>query len=93
MRHEAPKRRDPNMMLSDALADGWQTVETLPLSGEGTFLALTLSGLIRLSRNRNKSHKSRRADQYGPKRSTVAAVDSGNYLAAIAWKWPEAEQA
>lgn len=77
-------------MLAEALSDGWQTVETLPIAGEGTFLALTLSGLVRLSRNRNKVRKSRRADQYGPRRSTVAAVDSGNYLAAIAWKWPDA---
>ncbi len=88
MKHATPERRNPNLMLSEALDDGWQTVETLPVSGEGTFMALTISGLVRLVRNRNKTQKSRRADQYGPRRSTVAAVDSGNYLAAIAWKWP-----
>lgn len=90
MKHAAPRKRDPNEMLADALQEGWQTVDTLPVKGDGAFMVLTLSGLIRLAHNRNHTRKSRRADAYGPKRSTVVANDSGNYLAAVAWKWPDA---
>lgn len=89
MIHDHPKKRDPNGMLSDALAEGWETVDTLPLRGDGIFMALTLSGLTRRAHNRNSVRKSRRADAYGPKRSTVVAVESGNYLSAIAWMWPK----
>ncbi|OAN82457.1 hypothetical protein A8B78_08375 [Jannaschia sp. EhC01] len=89
MKHETPVKRDPNAMLSDALDEGWQTVDTLPVRGDGVFLALTLSGLTRRAHNRNAERKARRADAYGPKRSTVVAVDSGNYLSAIAWTWPK----
>lgn len=86
MKHDTPRRRDPNAMLSEALLNGWETVDTIPVRGDGVFLALTLSGLIRRAHNRNIDRKARRADAYGPKRSTVVASDSGNYLAAIAWK-------
>ena len=86
MKHTIPTRRDPFEMLERALEDGWETVDTIPLSGEGEFLVLTMSGLIRLSRNRNSERKFRKADYYGPKRANVIAVESGNYLAAIAWK-------
>lgn len=86
MKHDPLRKRDPHAMLSEALSSGWETVDTLPLRGDGVFLVLTLSGLIRRAYNRNTVHKARRADAYGPKRSTVVAVDSGNYLAAIAWK-------
>lgn len=87
MKHPDSEKRDPRAMLSDALANGWQTVDSVPVSGEGAFLVLTMSGLVRLARNRNKNRTARRADPYGPKRSNVIAVESGNYLAAIAWKW------
>ena len=86
MKHETLRKRDPNAMLSEALRNGWETVDTIPVRGDGVFLALTLSGLIRRAHNRNTVRKARRADAYGPKRSTVVATDSGNYLAAIAWK-------
>ncbi len=89
MEHSIPQKRDAYEMLNNALAEGWDTVDTLPLRGDGDFLALTVSGLIRRAYNRNTVRKSRRADAYGPKRSSVVAVSSGNYLAAIAWKWPE----
>ena len=76
-------------MLEDALASGWSSVDDIPLRGEGEFLVLTLSGLIRRAKNRRDYRKIRRADGYGPRRLTVNAVDTGNYLGAIAWKWPE----
>lgn len=88
MKNGAPPKRDPNVMLVEALAAGWKTVDTLPLRGEGTFMALTVSGLTRRVRNRNSVRKYRRADVYGPKRANVVAVDSGNYLSAIAWNMP-----
>lgn len=90
MKHELPERRDPFRMLDRALADGWHSIETIPLKGEGHFLVLTISGLVRLSRNRKHYRKHREADGYGPQRTTVCAVDTGNYLGAIAWKWPDA---
>ncbi|GAB5449631.1 hypothetical protein [Gymnodinialimonas sp.] len=89
MKHDTPLKRDPHAMLADALAEGWETVDTLPLRGEGVFMVLTLSGLTRRAHNRNKVLRPRRADAYGPKRATVVAVESGNYLSAIAWTWPK----
>lgn len=75
-------------MLEEALESGWQDIDTVPLSGEGEFLALTVSGLVRLARNRKAFRNPRKADGYGPKRMTVISVETGNYLGAIAWKWP-----
>ena len=88
MKHEVPTRRDPFKMLEDALADGWQDVETIPVKGEGEFWVLTISGLVRLARNRNYYRRHRENDAYGPRRTTVCSVETGNYLGAIAWKWP-----
>ncbi|MEM9584225.1 MAG: hypothetical protein AAGA08_14040 [Pseudomonadota bacterium] len=76
-------------MLQDALDAGWATVDTMPLKGEGVFLVLTVSGLTRLARNRNAVRKARRADGYGPARISVISVETGNYLGAMAWKWPD----
>lgn len=76
-------------MTAQALASGWKDVSSIPLKGEGVFLVLTLSGLVRRATNRRSYRKIRRADGYGPKRLTVNAVDSGNYLGAVAWRWPE----
>lgn len=87
LKHSLPKRLNPYQMAEEALASGWQSVDTVPLNGEGEFLVLTLSGLIRLAKNRRDYRKFRKADGYGPKRLTVNAVESGNYLGAIAWKW------
>ncbi|MEX3014551.1 hypothetical protein [Gymnodinialimonas hymeniacidonis] len=89
MKHTIIRKRDPNQMLQEALEDGWETIDTMPLRGEGVFLVLTVSGLVRLAHNRNSVRRARRADAYGPKRSSVIAEESGNYLAAIAWKWPD----
>ena len=88
MKHALPKRRDPFNMLDEALKAGWNTLETIPLKGEGDFMVLTVSGLVRLARNRKSIRKPRRADAYGPERTTVNSVTSGNYLGAIAWCWP-----
>ncbi len=90
MKHTVIRKRDPNLMLQEALDEGWETIDTMPLRGEGVFLVLTVSGLVRLAHNRNMQRTARRADSYGPKRSSVIAEESGNYLAAIAWKWPDA---
>ncbi|MFK7836171.1 MAG: hypothetical protein AB8B60_08115 [Sulfitobacter sp.] len=87
MKHTLPERRDPFKMLEDALSKGWQDIDTIPLKGEGAFLALTISGLVRLARNRKSDRRCRPADGYGPKRTTVSSVETGNYLGAIAWKW------
>ncbi|WP_299723803.1 hypothetical protein [uncultured Tateyamaria sp.] len=76
-------------MVAQALNSGWNDVHSVPLKGEGEFLVLTLSGLTRLARFRRSYRKIRKADGYGPERITVNAVATGNYLAAIAWKWPE----
>lgn len=89
MKHSVPKRRDPFKMLEEAIHNGWQAVDTIPLKGEGNFLVLTISGLTRLARNRKNFRNARRADGYGPMRTTVVGVESGNYLGAMAWKWPE----
>lgn len=91
MKHALPTRRNPHQMAADALTSGWHSVDTVPLKGEGAFLVLTLSGLIRLAKNRRHYRKIRKSDGYGPERITVNAVESGNYLGAIAWKWPDAE--
>lgn len=76
-------------MLEDALASGWQAVDTIPLNGDGEFMVLTLSGLVRRSKSRGFYRNIRKADSYGPMRITVNSVTTGNYLAAIAWKWPD----
>lgn len=86
VKHVVPNRRNPYKMLENALLEGWQTVDNIPLKGEGAFLVLTISGLTRLARNRKTFHAPRAADGYGPKRTTVCAAESGNYLGAIAWK-------
>lgn len=89
MKHSVPQRRDPFLMLEEALAAGWQPIDTMPVKGEGDFVVLTLSGLIRLARYRRAVRRIKPSDAYGPRRASVASVVSGNYLAAIAWKWPD----
>ncbi|MBT8458279.1 MAG: hypothetical protein HKP37_07870 [Boseongicola sp.] len=89
MKHSLPTKRDPFEMHASAMQKGWNSVETMPVKGEGEFLVLTLSGLIRFARNRNVVRKSRNADGYGPARSTVISCEMGNYLAAIAWRHAE----
>lgn len=86
MKHSLPTKRDPFEMLATALQDGWHSVETLPVRGDGDFLVMTLSGLIRTARNRNLERRFRKADGYGPARANVISCKTGNYLAAIAWK-------
>jgi len=88
LKHTKPKRRDPFEMLEDGIQSGWQRLDTIPLKGEGEFLVLTVSGLIRLARNGKSGRKPRRADAYGPERMTVNSVKTGNYLGAMAWRWP-----
>lgn len=88
MKHETPKRRDPFEMLQEALQVGWNTLDTIPLKGDGEFLVLTVSGLVRLARNRKTERKPRKADAYGPERTIVNSVKTGNYLGAMAWRWP-----
>lgn len=89
MKHQIPTRRNPFDMLAQALRNGWQGVETIPVKGDGVFWVITMSGLVRLSRNRNYHRRFRESDAYGPRRATVCSVETGNYLGAIAWKWPE----
>lgn len=91
MTDATPKRRDPFEMLADALQSDWQELDTIPLKNEGPFLVLTVSGLVRLARNGKTARKPRKADAYGPERTTVNSVKTGNYLGAMAWKWPEPE--
>lgn len=86
LKHAIPKRRDPFDMLASAVDAGWETVASIPLKGEGMFWVLTLSGLVRLARNRKPFRQARPKDGYGPMRTTVSSVETGNYLAAIAWK-------
>ncbi len=74
-------------MVAEALKQGWNDVHSIPLKGEGDFIVLTLSGLIRRARNRRTYRRVRRADGYGPERITVNSVETGNYLGAVAWKW------
>lgn len=74
-------------MLEAALQNGWEPVETIALAGQGEFMVLTMSGLIRRAKNRKMYRRSRKADPWGPERASVVAVESGNYLAAIAWRW------
>lgn len=31
----------------------------------------------------------RKADGYAPERMTVVSVETGNYLGAMTWKWPD----
>lgn len=80
---------DPYLLLERALEDGWQDIDTIPIAGDGEFLVITIKGLVRLARNRKKTRIARRADGWGPKRTTVASVKTGNYIGAIAWKWPD----
>ncbi len=89
MKHAVPRRRNTYDMYSDALETGWHPIDSLPRHGEGAFLVLTLSGLVRMARNKKGFRRARTADSYGPARISVIAVDSGNYLSAIAWKWPD----
>ena len=91
MKHETPTRRDPFRMLDEALRTGWNTLDNVPLRGEGEFLVLTVSGLTRLARNRKEFRNPRKADGYGPERMTVVSVETGNYLGAMAWKWPDSD--
>lgn len=88
MKHSPPKRRDPFKMLDEALHTGWNRLDTIPLKGEGEFMVLTVSGLVRLARNGKTERKARKADAYGPERMTVNSVKTGNYLGAMAWRWP-----
>ena len=60
MKHAVPKRRDPFEMLDEALQTGWNRLDTIPLKGEGEFLVLTVSGLIRMARN-GKTQRNRAA--------------------------------
>lgn len=77
---------DPFALLDMAQTRGWKAVDTIPLREDGPFMALTLKGLERLVRNRSETRILRRADGWGPARCSVIAVETGNYLAAIAWK-------
>ena len=79
-------------MSAKVRASGWDAVDTVPLAGEGDFLVLTLSGSVRLARNRKTFRNCRKADGYGPERTNVISVETGNYLAAIAWKCPDESQ-
>ena len=88
MKHALPEKRNPYRMRDKALEDGWQTLDTIPRYGEGVFLVLTFSGLIRTARMARRFPRIKKADGYGPERVTVIATESGNYLTAIAWKWP-----
>ena len=77
---------DPYALVELALARGWRGMDSVPLRGDGPFMALTLKGLERQVRNRSAQRSLRRADAWGPARCSVIAVESGNYLAAIAWR-------
>lgn len=83
------RTQDPYLILERARSQGWQSIETVPLAGDGVFQVVTIKGLVRLARNRSVVRKLRRADGWGPARATVVAVESGNYLGAIAWRWPD----
>ena len=77
---------DAFQLYQAAVDDGWRSVKSIPLAGQGPFEALTIRGLIRKVKTRSPVLRIRRADGYGPERVTVKAVASGNYLAAIAWR-------
>lgn len=77
---------DPYALVELAQARGWRSLDNVPLRGDGPFMALTLKGLERQVRNRSAQRSLRRADAWGPARCSVIAVESGNYLAAIAWR-------
>jgi hypothetical protein len=87
VKHSLPRARNPFEMLQTALDEGWLPIADIPLAGEGNFTVLTYSGLIRRAFNRRAVRHYRKADSWGPARATVVAVESGNYLAAIAWRW------
>lgn len=88
MKHAMPQRRDPKEMQRQALAEGWQPLSKIPKRGEGEYIVLTFSGLIRRARSHRLEPRIRAADGRGPERTTVVATESGNYLTAIAWRWP-----
>lgn len=77
---------NPFELVEAAFEAGWSPIHTIPLADEGEFIALTVKGLVRKVRNRNSVRRFKRSDKYGPARTTVVSVVSGNYLAAIAWK-------
>ena len=89
MKHTVPKRRSVYEMRDWSLEAGWQSLETLPDYGAGDFMVLTFSGLVRRAHLTRANPRIRPADGYGPARVVVAGVQSGNYLAAIAWRWPD----
>ena len=77
---------DPFALVETAFEQGWHSIHDIPLVGEGEFWVLTLKGLVRTAKNRKANRRFKRSDKYGPARTTVVSVLSGNYLAAIAWK-------
>ncbi len=77
---------DPFALVELAFEQGWQPIHNIPLAGEGEFIVLTLTGLIRPAKNRKTERTFRRSDKYGPARTSVVSVETGIYLAAIAWK-------
>ncbi|GFE48884.1 hypothetical protein So717_06370 [Roseobacter cerasinus] len=77
---------DPYALVERAFEQGWLPIHSIPLAGEGEFTVLTLTGLVRKAKNRKTTRRFRRSDKYGPARTTVVAVKTGNYLAAIAWR-------
>lgn len=84
-----PARRNPYDMLENAIKVGWHAVDNIQPAGEGEFLVLKMSGFIRRARSIKTSHRTRFADSCSPARMTIVSVESGNYLAAIAWRWAE----
>lgn len=77
---------DPYTLVERAFEHGWQPIHSIPLAGEGEFTVLTLKGLVRRAKNRKTTRTFRRSDKYGPARTTVVSIATGNYLAAIAWR-------
>ena len=73
-------------LLDKAVAQGWSSVETIPLFGQGSFMALTQFGLIRRAQNTQTERRIQSADRNGPNRTSVVSIESGNALVAIAWK-------
>mgnify|MGYP001803040665 CR=1 FL=1 len=77
---------NPFAIVELAFEKGWQPIHNMPLAGEGEFIALTLKGRVRRVKNRKTERRFRRSDIYGPARTTVVSIETGNYLAAIAWR-------
>ncbi len=73
-------------LLDTAVARGWNRIETIPLFGQGSFMVLTLFGLIRRAQNMQTELRIHSADDHGPNRTSVVSLESGNALVAIAWK-------